>query len=265
MLTLLAWAVATFTWATLSQWLEGVAAFGVGLAVGYGGVGTLAARGVPSPPGPRIGLRGFPARQLLLVALLVPAVLLVSEIDNWVRPLFPALAEPGETAEADEGALALLAVEYAISAVLLRPVLEEFFFRGVVQQGVVAWLGRSGGVALTSLLYVVAAAGFGFPHGPQHAASLAAQAALLGPLLGLLRLATGSLLAPILAQMAMAALGLLAVSQPDALPIAGFNAAGAHTPLEILLPAALSVALGIALALRDSRTFDPRGSAMGRG
>ena len=251
MLTLLAWSVGMFTWATLLQWLGHWAAFGLALALGYGLVGTLAARGLPAPAEPRIGLRVFPRRDALQVALAVPAVLLASEIDNWVRPLIPPLTAPDETPEPEEDVLALLAVEFTITAVLLRPVLEEFFFRGVVQQGLVAWVGRAGGVALTTSLYVLAVVGFAFPLGPQHAASLGAQAAFLGPLLGLLRLATGSLLAPILAQMAMALCGLVAMSRPEAIPIPGFNAPGDHTPLAILLPAALSVAAAVWLAARN--------------
>jgi len=253
MLTLLAWAVGMFAWATLIQWLGHWTAFGIALALGYGVVGSLAARGLPQPMEPRIGLCGFPRRQALCVVLAIPAVLLASEVDNFVRPLVPPLTEPGAGNEPVEDVLALLAVEFAITSVLLRPVLEEFFFRGVVQQGLVVWLGRSGGVALTSVLFVFAVAGFAFPLGPQQAASLAAQAALLGPLLGVLRLATGSLLAPIAAQMGMAAFGMFAMSDPDSLPIPGFNTPGDHTPLGILMPAAFCVAISVRLAVGELR------------
>ena len=255
MLTLLAWAVGMFAWATLLPWVGHWGAFGVALALGYGVVGTLAARGLPTPAEPRLGLRGFERSQALWIALAVPAVLLLSEVDNVIRPLVPALTEPTPGAEPAEDVIALLAIEFTITTVLLRPVLEEFFFRGVIQQGLVVWMGASAGVALTSVLFVLAVAGFAFPLGPQYAASLAAQAAFIGPVLGLFRLATGSLLAPILLQMTMAAFGVLAMSYPDTIPIEGFNTPGDHTPFAILAPAALSVLASIVLANRELKKF----------
>jgi membrane protease YdiL (CAAX protease family) len=184
--------------------------------------------------------------------LLLPSLLLASELDNLVRPLFPSLALTAEgEAAPDPVVLRLATVEFAITTALLRPVLEEFFFRGVIQQGVVAHLGALGGVAYTAALFGLVNGGLELPFGPDRAASAAAQAAFAGLLLGLLRQASGSLLAPIVASCALESLGLAStVLLAAALPIPGYNAPGPHTPLSVLAPCAASVSLGAWLLLR---------------
>jgi membrane protease YdiL (CAAX protease family) len=214
----------------------------LGSALGLGGAGTLAARALPKPAERRIGLRGFAPRLLLPVLLLVPAVLLASELDNWIQRLFPAV-EPADAA-ASEPALGLAALEVVLFAVLLRPVLEEFFFRGVIQQGVVAALGPVRGVALTAVLFGLVRASFGL-FDPYRVLSLGLQAFLDGLLLGGLRLASGSILPGALLQMLGGAAGFAALAWQEALPIPGFNTGSGHTPLAWLAPAALSVALGV--------------------
>jgi membrane protease YdiL (CAAX protease family) len=231
-------------------------ALGLALCLGFGGVGTLAARAVPAPE-ERLGLRGFSPGLLLPIALLLPAVVLASEIDNLVRPLLPSVpasgGAQGAAPPADE-VLRLAVLEYAIVMVLLRPLLEEFFFRGVVLQGAVVHLGAAGGVAYTALLSGLASGGLALGLGPDRAGSAAAQAAFLGVALGLLRLASGSLLAPILAATAMQGTVLLAAFWlEERVPIPGFNAPGDHTPAWILAGCAASVTLGIGLALRALR------------
>ena len=74
--------VATFVASSLAQGVVGVA---LGSALAFGGIGTLVARRVPEPTAQRLGLAPFPLRALAPVALLVPVVLLVSEIDNQLR------------------------------------------------------------------------------------------------------------------------------------------------------------------------------------
>jgi membrane protease YdiL (CAAX protease family) len=252
-LTLLAWSLTIFGQVLFSE-VGAAFAVAVGLCIGFGGVGTLAARSVPAPADVRLGLRGFRPAFLLPILLLLPSVLLASEIDNWVRPLFPALPAPEPRAAApDQEELRLAAIEYVITLVLMRPVLEEFFFRGVVQQGLVAHLGAIGGVAQTALLSGLASGGLA-PLGPGSVASGAAQAAFLGLLLGLLRHASGSLLAPMVAAVGMETLRFVAVSLAPSVPIQGFNLPGPdHTPLVILAPCAALVALGTWLALRLPR------------
>lgn len=251
-LTFLALAAAIFFSAPLLVSVGYAVGLAVGMVAGYGGVGTLAARGIAPPADQRIGLRGFAPRHVLPLLLLLPAVLLASEIDNWVRPLVPAWTPPeGAPDAAPEELLPYLAIELVIATVLLRPVLEEFFFRGVIQQGAVQALGRGGGVALTTFCYALGAAVFALPTGPERAVSAVAQALFLGPLLSLLRLASGSVLAPILAHMGMALLGALALAARDTLPIPGFNTDAPHTPPTLLFPAALSITLALPLLRRN--------------
>jgi len=204
---------------------------------------------VPAPAERRIGLVGFAPRLLLPLALLVPVALLASELDNWIATSFFPEADAA-AAEAAPGTLATL--EWVLFAVLLRPVLEEFFFRGVVQQGVVAALGPARGVGLTALLFALVRTSV-FGADAYHAVSFGAQAFAGGVLLGFVRLRSGSILSCVLLQTALEGAGVLSLVLRDALPIAGFNAEGAHTPLAWLLPAALSVGLGVALLARSTR------------
>jgi membrane protease YdiL (CAAX protease family) len=250
-LTLLAWFTVILGWALLESAGPSLA-LAVGLCLGFGGVGTVAARAVPAPADRRLGLRGFAPSFALPILLMAPAIVLASEIDNWVRPLFPATLpglEAAAAAATDEGSVAFEAI---ITLVLLRPVLEEFFFRGVVQQGVVAHLGFPAGLLQTALLSGLASGGLMILGGPDRAASAAAQAAFVGLLLGVLREGSGSLLAPILAAVLMQSAGVAAVAAAERFPIQGFTGPpGAHTPLWILAACAAPVALAVWLSLRN--------------
>jgi membrane protease YdiL (CAAX protease family) len=250
-LTLLAWFTVTLGWALLEEAGPSLA-LAIGLCLGFGGVGTLAARAVPAPADLRLGLRGFAPRYALPILLMVPAIVLASEIDNWVRPLFPS--NPSLPVEGTEGSdPRYAAFEAVITLVLLRPVLEEFFFRGVVQQGVVAHLGFPAGLLQTALLSGVASGGLLLFAGPDRAASGAAQAFFLGLLLGVLRQGSGSLLAAILGAVLMQSAGVAAAAGAERFPIQGFTGPpGEHTPLWILAACAAPVALGCWLALRDT-------------
>jgi membrane protease YdiL (CAAX protease family) len=248
-LTAFAWTVLVLITALATPAGGGTLGLALGMLLGFGGAGTLAARALPPPADQRIGLAGFPPRLLPPLVLLLPVVLLASEIDNQVsaqlfsgqKPPVPELAPSS-----------LDTLEWVLFGVLLRPVLEEFFFRGVVQQGVVAALGAGGGVAFTAVLFALVRASL-FVNDAYHATSLGLQALALGVLLGFVRLASGSILASALLLSAIEACGLLAHGLRDELPISGFNAGGAHTPATWLAPAALSVALGLWLLARSSR------------
>jgi hypothetical protein len=125
----------------------------------------------------------------------------------------------------------------------------------VIQQGAVASLGAAGGVAYTAALFGLATGGLELPFGPDRAASAAVQAAFAGLLLGLLRHASGSLLAAMVAACALESLGIASVAVfGDAFPIPGYNAPGPHTPLAVLVPCAAAVALGVWLALRAGQS-----------
>ena len=187
--------------------------------------------------------------QLLPILLMAPAILLASELDNWIPALLPPLQDPAVEAVPQDAATAQLAtLEAVITMILLRPVLEEFFFRGVIQQGLVAHLGAVGGVAQTALLSGVAAGGLYLFLAPNVAASAGAQAAFLALLYGILRFASGSLLASITAAVGY---GLVSLVMLQLVQIPGFNAGeDTHTPVPLVLGCAASVLLGIWLALR---------------
>lgn len=249
-LTLFAWAITLFGTALASE-AQGAIALAIGLCLGFGGVGTMAARSVPPPSDLRIGLHGFPVRFVVPILLMAPAIVLASEIDNWMPVLLPPLppdAAGGADAVANPEIAQLETLEAVITLVLLRPVLDEFFFRGVIQQGLVAHLGALGGVLQTALLSGVAAGGIYFVLAPNLAASAAAQAAFLATLYGLLRYASGSLLTSIFASIGYGLLGLAATQLVE---IPGFTTGrDVHTPLWILLASAVPVVAGVALALR---------------
>jgi membrane protease YdiL (CAAX protease family) len=249
-LTLFAWAITLFGTA-LASGAEGAISLAIGLCLGFGGVGTMAARSVPPPTDLRLGLHGFSPRFLVPILLMAPSIVLASEIDNWVRALVPPLAPEtaGEAAAAlarDPEIAQLETLEVVITMVLLRPVLEEFFFRGVIQQGLVAHLGALGGVLQTALLSGVATGGIFLVLGPNLAASAAAQAAFVATLYGVLRYASGSLLASILASIGY---GLLGIAASELVEIPGFTVGSGHTPLWLVLASAVPVAAGLALAI----------------
>lgn len=226
-------------------------AFGVGLVIGFGGLGTLAARQVLPPADARLGLCGCAPAFVVPVLLLVPGALLASELDNVARALFPL--PPPDPAMASVPLLLsvdtpLDLLQSAVLLVGLAPVLHEWFFRGVLQQGLVAHAGLRGGVVLAALLSALStnAPVVSFP------VWLAALAGAFGFGLafGALRLASGSLVPPILLHMALAACGLFGEALAERLPIAGFNAPGAHSPPALLAGALVSCAFGVALLWR---------------
>lgn len=228
-----------------------VAGLGLGLAVGFGGIGTLAARQVPPPQAERLGLRVAPLRFVLPILLMIPITLLSSELDNVVRALLPApdaqiLDAVVKERIAPDGGLDRL--EALILSVGLAPVIEEWFFRGVVQQGLVAQLGAAPGVVLVAIL-------FGLGHGDpsmsfQAWIAAASGAVLYGLAFGHLRHTSGSLLPAIVMHALVNAMGAVALWFPEQFGVPGYNAPGDHTPVAFLLPAVASVALGAWLALR---------------
>lgn len=239
-----------FATALVVTMLDGVsfiASVGIGQAVGLGVIGTLAARRVPEPQRERIGLRGFDPRILVSLVALLPVVIVVSELDNWIRVVLP----PAPEAEAMREQLAELAkidsvfaaVETVIVAVGINPVVEGFFFFGVMLQGVVAALGRARGVLLTAILYSLVH----FPASgtPGDAIVPLASALTTGLLLCLARLASGSILPPMLLAGALAALHLTAAATSEILPIAGFNAPGDHSSPWVVVPSAVAVLYGL--------------------
>lgn len=224
-----------------------VAGLAAGLVIGFGGVGSLAARRVPAPAELRMGLCGFPPRQILMVLALVPLALWLSEIENltalWLgRPELPPQPEAGDTSQAG-GLLSvrgLQSMEIALFVVLLRPVVEEFFFRGVIQQGAVARLGTWRGLLLSTLLFTLVRALTG-PANEYTLVVLVLQSLIEGAALGGLRLATGSLLPGILLQGLINGVGLLAIFVAEDFRIQGFNTQDGHTHPALLAAAGLLI------------------------
>lgn len=236
-----------FAWALVIAFFgpnPDIGAVGVGQALGLGFVATLAARNVPAPQQERLGLCGFDSGFVPTLILLLPVVLLTSELDNWIRAIAPVTLPLAEAA-ADELASngSLMALQSAIVVVGIAPVVEEWLFRGVLLQGIVAKQGAVRGLLVTSLLFamvnVAPTAAGGSP------LSILLGSMGLGLIYGLARLATGSLLAPIVLHVGINGLGLAAVSYADSVPIDGFNAPGDHTPISLLLPAMIAVFLGV--------------------
>ena len=64
--------------------LGALAAYGIGRAIGVGAVASMAAQRVGEPQAERLGLRRIEAEAIPVVLCLVPAMLLLSEIDNYV-------------------------------------------------------------------------------------------------------------------------------------------------------------------------------------
>ncbi len=236
--------------------MDPVASRALALVLGTGTLGALAATYVPAPHAERVGLRKLPPGCALGLLLLVPAALLSSELDNWVRALAGA-ASPfaTETAEADESvASGVQWLQLLVVMVGIEPVVEEWFFRGVLQQGSHQRLGERGAVLWSALLFAVYAA-LGRATTPADALAVVAQSTALGAVFGYARVTTGSLLAPIALH---SAINGLALAGSTWFPIAGFTGPGAHTDPVLLLAAAASCALGVRLlqARRDSGSRD---------
>jgi len=234
-----------------------IAAAGIGQVIGMGGVAALSARRVPPPHDERIGLRVFDPRLLIPLLCLLPIVIVVSELDNYVRVLFDALQgpldvlapPPPEVAEQQERMAELLkidsvyaAVQTVIVAVGISPVIEGFFFFGVLLQGVVARMGRMRGVLLIAVLYSIVH--FPASGAPGDAIVPLASALIIGSLLALARLGSGSVLTAMGLAGAIAGIHLAAAEGTAYVAIPGFNAPGDHTPAVIVVPCVVSVLYG---------------------
>lgn len=115
----------------------------------------------------------------------------------------------------------------------ISPVVEEFLFRGVIQQGLVQRMGMLRGITMVALLWTLLR--------PAPIAGLsrflaAAVASFgLGCALGLVRIATRSILGSILLASSWAAIGLAAVSLEGRLPLPGMNVDGTHLPWSVTI------------------------------
>jgi len=127
-----------------------------------------------------------------------------------------------------------------VISVGITPIIEEFFFRGVMQQSLVARLGLVRGVGFVALLYTL-------PHLPAVATVPRFFAGLvsafgMGCLLGLVRIATGSILGSILLASLAASVSIFAFAVRERLPLPGMNIDGTHLPVTVTLASLIIVA-----------------------
>ena len=121
----------------------------------------------------------------------------------------------------------------------ISPIVEEFLFRGVIQQGIVQRLGLIRGVSVVALFWTLLRlapiSGFsGFL-----AAAIASFA--LGWALGMVRIATQSILGPILLASGWAAIGVTAIVLEGRTELPGMNVPGTHLPVLVTLGSAILV------------------------
>lgn len=131
-------------------------------------------------------------------------------------------------------------MEALIVVVGIAPVIHEFLFRGVLQQGLVAQLGLMRGVTLASLLWTMLR-----PPGATSPARFAAAFIawfVLGWLLGMVRASTGSILGSILLASLWAAVGLASLALQGRVELPGMNVDGTHLPVAVTLASVLLVA-----------------------
>jgi membrane protease YdiL (CAAX protease family) len=265
-------ALAAVAWGTFYYWyqlaasrLDAIAAVTLALTIAYGLVGALALPQVPRPWIARLGIAPLKAKYWLHVALLVPALYVGVELQAGVRLL---AGRPGgvgiyvlnrELVTTGNGG-SLLGV--ALLALVVSPVLTEWFFRGVVQQGVVDRLGTTRGLLLTSALTAIPQAA---PReDPFVWIAVVLSVAWWGFVAGALRITTGSLVAPIAVHAGWNALWLATVLGAESMPIPGFTVTGRSLPVAIVVPAALCTAAGAVLQWRAgcARPKVPMGEAV---
>ncbi len=221
-------------------------AIGVGQVVGFGLVAIFATQHIAEPQGERLGLRGFEQNMIPVLLLLLPSVVLLSEVDNVLRDWFPpAPTEPGaEAAESPFFDATLYGeIQRFIVIVGLAPVMEEWLFRGVIQQGLMGNLGRWRGIILTAFLFAICRIVPGLP--PSTLLSFLLVSFAMGLLLGCVRVATGSLLAAILLHTGFNLIGWASAFYADAYPIEGFNVPDSHTSVQVLLPCLIAVGFAV--------------------
>ena len=273
-LTLMAVVASLFTTIALYG-LGALAAYGVGRAIGVGAVASMGAQRVPEPPAERIGLRRLDWEALPLILCLVPAILLTSELDNFLHDYAgdqPSLlqgveppAEPdasdaafetadtlvddydvgtqeppdtlvdGEAAPVDEPVrilepdAAASMIQGFIVMVGIIPIVDCFLFFGVIQQGLIRRRGLVQGALYAGLFWML----MRDPPIQGMARFLMGSVALLGLgwILGIVRVATRSILGPMLLAASWAAIGFFAVAYEGIIDLPGMNVPGTHLPV----------------------------------
>ncbi|MDP6980051.1 MAG: type II CAAX endopeptidase family protein [Myxococcota bacterium] len=226
-------------------------AIGVGQVVGFGLVAIYATQRIAQPHAERLGLRGFDRDMLPVLVFLLPSVFLFSEVDNLLRDWFPPVPT-GADAEVESNPLFAPTlygeIQRFIVIVGLAPVMEEWLFRGVIQQGLMGNLGRWRGLILTALLFAVCRIVPGLP--PSTLLSFLLVSFATGLLLGCVRVATGSLLAAIVLHTGFNLIGWGAAFYKDSFPIQGFNVADSHTSFQLLFASLITTGFALQALIR---------------
>lgn len=150
-------------------------------------------------------------------------------------------------------------MEAFIVVVGIGPVIHEFLFRGVLQQGLVAQLGLMRGVTLASLLWTMLRPP-GLTSPARFAAAFIAWFAL-GWLLGMVRAATGSILGSILLASLWASVGFASLALQDRVALPGMNVDGTHLPVALTIASVLLVAWAGRKVLNEAQERAPGGRA----
>lgn len=222
---------------------SGPSVLGMSAIVGLGAAFAVGAAQLGAPAAPHLGLRRPVALAALAVPLFVPWVLVVSELDNHARVLLSVLPEGEADPARPSGPLWI--AELVLVLVVALPVTEELLFRGLLQPGLVARLGRARGILLVCLLDALVV----LP--PLEPRTMLFAAALALPL-ALLRQASGSLWLGLALHMCFG--GLATAAELGMLGIPGFDDMNAaHTPASWLAPAVTSALAGFALCFLTLR------------
>ena len=239
-------------------------AIGVGQVIGFGSIAILATVRIVEPREERLGLRGFDPEFVWVLALLLPSIFLMSELDNIIRDFAPPAPIDPDAADTPSPIFETsqyVEIQRFIVFVGLAPVMEEWLFRGVIQQGLVGHMGRIRGVFFAALLFALLRI---VPGGPSTLLSLILVSLLMGILYGAVRIATGSLLAAIMLHMGFNLAQWLADIYRNDFPIDGFNVPNTHTDYNIILASIIATFFGLRAlkekldAAPDDPPLDPR-------
>lgn len=314
-LTLMALIASFFTTIALFD-VGALAAIGVGRAVGMGAVASMGAQRVAEPQAARLGLRRLEWEAIPLVLCLIPAILLMSELDNYAfdyagdepslfeslegantqgntegraaaddAPAYNETDSPGNTTdqssaqrlideydrrdnESEEGPVTASAedaparildpndpasmIQGFIVMVGIIPIVDCFLFFGVIQQGLIRRMGLVRGALVAGLFWML------MREVPVLGMTrfLVGSVALLGLgwLLGIVRVATGSILAPILLASGWATVGFVSLALQGVIDIEGMNVDGTHLPLLVTGTSAVIVAWAGSTVFREAET-----------
>ena len=228
---------------------------GIGYALGLGGIATLAARAVPPPHEVRLGLQNFDSNLIPAFLALLPCVFLISEFNlylEWVLPPSPEFIELRQEMEALLKAESTFAtLETVVVAVGIIPIVEGFFFFGVLQQGVVARMGRIQGMLLITVLYSMVH--FPASGAPGDSVVPLPTWLIVGALLSLIRLASGSILPVILVSSAFSMIHLAAQEEDPIFSMPAFNAPGTEIPSLVFWPSLMVVVWGISTLWKQAQ------------